>query len=86
MYPLCGVYNTVHNIVFLLGVVLIMVGGSLYAGAKVMPAQSKGQIEGYGMGFILGGVVGAMIAMLAPYIIAIVSGRSGTVIIGVCSS
>lgn len=84
MYPLCGVYNTVHNIVFLLGVVLFILGGALYAGANVMPSASKGQIQGYGMGFILGGVVGVLIAILAPYIIGIVSGQSGASILTAC--
>ena len=42
MYPLCGVYNNVHNIIFLLAIVLVLVGGTLYAGANVMPGASKG--------------------------------------------
>ncbi len=86
MYPLCGVYNNVHNIIFLLAIVLVIMGGALYAGANIMPSASKGAIQGYGMGFILGGVVGVIISILAPYIIGIVSGQSSTSILAVCNS
>ena len=86
MYPLCGVYNNVHNIIFLLAIVLVLVGGTLYAGANVMPSASKGATQGYGIGFILGGVVGVIISILAPYIIGLVSGRSESSILSVCTS
>lgn len=86
MFPLCGVYNNVHNIIFLLAIVLVIMGGALYAGANIMPSASKGAIQGYGMGFILGGVVGVIISILAPYIIGIVSGQSSTSILSVCNS
>ena len=86
MYPLCGVYINVHNIIFLLAIVLVILGGALYAGANVMPSASKGAIQGYGMGFILGGVVGVIISILAPYIIGLVSGQSATSILSVCNS
>jgi hypothetical protein len=85
IFPLCGVYNTVHNVIFLLGIVLVILGGALYAGAHVMPSQSKGTIQGYGMGFILGGIIGVIIAILAPFIIGLVSGRSGNSILTVCN-
>ena len=84
MYPLCGIYTNVHNIIFLLAIVLVILGGALYAGANVMPSASKGAIQGYGMGFILGGVVGVIISILAPYIIGLVSGQSSASILSVC--
>jgi drug/metabolite transporter (DMT)-like permease len=84
MLPLCGIYNTVHGVVFLLGIVLIILGGALYAGANVMPSQSKGPMQGYGMGFVLGGVAGVIIAMLAPYLISLVSGQSSSAILKNC--
>ena len=86
MYPLCGVYNNVHNIIFLLAIVLVLIGGTLYAGSNVMPSASKGAIQGYGMGFIMGGIVGVIISLLAPYIIGLVSGRSASSILTVCTS
>ena len=77
-FPLCGIYGIVHNVVFLLGIVLIILGGALYAGANVMPGQSKGAMQGYGMGFVMGGIIGVIIAMLAPFIISLVSsGQAG---------
>ena len=82
--PLCGIYNTVHSVVFLLGIVLIILGGALYAGAHIMPSQSKGAVQGYGMGFIMGGIIGVIIAVLAPYIIGLVSGQAGSSILQTC--
>jgi hypothetical protein len=46
---ICQVFNTIRNIIFLLGLTLMILGGALYAGANLMPAQSKGGFQGYGM-------------------------------------
>jgi hypothetical protein len=84
--PLCGIYNVIHNIIFLLGIVMMILGGALYAGSHIMPGTTKGTIQGYGMGFILGGVIGVVIAVMAPFIIGMVSNQSGSGIATVCSS
>ena len=82
--PICGIYDIVHNVIFILGLSMMMLGGALYAGSHIMPGQTKGTIQGYGMGFILGGIIGAVIAMMAPFIIGMVSNQSGSTISGTC--
>ncbi len=78
---LCEIFNTVRNIIFLLGLTLMIVGGALYAGANIMPSQSKGGFQGYGMAMIIGGVIGVAIAVAAPFVLNLVvsAGTSGVV-------
>jgi hypothetical protein len=75
---LCTVFNTVRNIIFLLGLTLMILGGALYAGATIMPGQSKGSFQGYGMSMIIGGVIGVAIAVAAPFVLNLVVSAGGT--------
>jgi hypothetical protein len=85
---ICTVFNTVRNIIFLLGLTLMILGGALYAGANIMPSQSKGGFQGYGMSMIIGGVVGVAIAVAAPFILNLLvsSGGSSSVLTGTGSA
>lgn len=92
---ICKIYNTVRNVIFLLGLTLAILGGAIYAAASLMPGSHKGGFQGYGMGMIIGGVIGVAIAVAAPYILTLVvqanpnSILTGTGVAGVnglCSS
>ena len=74
--PLCQIYTAVHEGVFILGLVLMIIGAVMYALAHVMPGQTKGSLQGYGMGLILGGIVGVIIAELAQPILNTIIGGS----------
>jgi hypothetical protein len=74
---LCVVFNTVRNIIFLLGLTLMILGAAIYAGANIMPAQSKGGFQGYGMAMIIGGVVGVAIAIAAPFVLNLLVQSAG---------
>ncbi len=69
---LCNVYNTVRNVIFLLGLALAILGGAVYALGTMMPSSHKGGIQGYGIGMIIGGIVGIAIAVAAPYLLNLV--------------
>ncbi len=69
---ICLVFSTVRNIIFILGLTLLILGGALYAGANLMPSSQKGGFQGYGMAMIIGGVIGVAIAVAAPFILNLV--------------
>ncbi|MGC8694048.1 MAG: hypothetical protein ACP5RI_00280 [Candidatus Micrarchaeia archaeon] len=71
---LLNIYNIVLSAIFLVGLTLMLLGGTLYAAAHIMPGQSKGTIQGYGMGMILGGVIGVILAIMLPYIFTVITG------------
>ncbi len=73
---ICTLYLAVKSVIFILGLVLIILGGAMYAGAHVLPGSTKGSVQGYGMGMILGGVIGVIIAVAAPYILTVITGNS----------
>ncbi len=72
-----SIYQTVSTAIFVIGLMLMILGGALYAGSHLMPGSSKGTMQGYGMGMVLGGVIGIVIAVLAPFILSVLTG--GTV-------
>ncbi|MCL4404503.1 MAG: hypothetical protein M1544_03465 [Candidatus Marsarchaeota archaeon] len=81
---ICPIYIAVNTGVFILGLTLMILGGALYAAAHIMPGSSKGSIQGYGMGMIIGGVIGVIIAELAPYILGLLTSTSSATIKGYC--
>jgi hypothetical protein len=81
---ICPIYIAVNTGIFILGLTLMILGGALYAAAHIMPGQSKGSIQGYGMGMIIGGVIGVIIAELAPYILSLLTSTSSATIRGYC--
>ena len=73
---LMNIYYILNNAIFIVGLVLMLLGGTLYAAAQVMPGQTKGTLQGYGMGLIMGGVIGVIVAELAPYIFNIITNNT----------
>ncbi|MCL5433526.1 MAG: hypothetical protein M1538_00925 [Candidatus Marsarchaeota archaeon] len=82
---ICSVYTIVNSILFILALTIMLIGGTLYAGAHVMPAQSRGIVQGYAMGMIIGGVVAVIIAMVAPWVLSIVTNVPISQITTVCT-
>ena len=69
-------YSTIDTAIFIIGLVLMLLGGAMYAGSHMMPGQSKGTMQGYGMGMVLGGVIGVVIAVVAPFLFSAISGQN----------
>jgi len=74
---ICNVFNTIKDAIFILGLALMVLGGAVYAGANLMPSQSRGGFQGYGMAMVIGGVIGVAIAVAAPFILNTILGASG---------
>ena len=72
----CQLYNTIHTVILFLGLALIILGAALYAGSHVLPGNLKSNAQGYGMGMIVGGVVGVILALSAPFILQVITGNS----------
>ncbi|MGC8648773.1 MAG: hypothetical protein ACP5UN_00950 [Candidatus Micrarchaeia archaeon] len=81
-----NIYYIVNEAIFIVGLTLMLLGGALYAGAHIMPGQSKGVLQGYGMGMILGGVIGVILAQMAPYIFNIITGNTINAYTSGCST
>lgn len=75
---ICNIFNTIKNVIFILGLTLMVLGGAIYAGANLMPSQSRGAFQGYGMAMVVGGIIGVAIAVAAPFILNTVVGASGS--------
>ncbi len=83
---LCAFYSTIMNVIFILAVLLMVLGGALYAGSTIMPAQLKGQLQGYAYGMLMGGVVGLVIVLAGPRILTMIVRNSSKVSSTGCTS
>lgn len=81
---ICSVYFIVNDAVFILALTLMVLGGAIYSGGQLMPGSSRGQIQAYAMGLVFGGTVGAIIAMLAPWLLGQIFGTSASSISTFC--
>jgi hypothetical protein len=84
--PICTIYSAVQEVVFVLGLTLLVLGAALYAGGNIAPGDVKGKIQGYGLGMIMGGIVGVILSIIAPWILSMISsGATSTQnVIGIC--
>lgn len=82
LVQLISAYNVVQTGIFVVGLLLMLIGGALYAASHILPGQTKGTLQGYAMGMIMGGVAGVIIAILAPYIFQVITGTPASTYIG----
>ncbi len=77
---LCVLVGDVRGVIGVLALVLFIIGGVLYAVAHFLPTagQIKGNLQGWSMGMVLGGIIGIILVLLAPYVVSLVVGFGGT--------
>lgn len=68
---LCSVISTVSFVLTILALMLFVLGGTLYAFAHFLPATGnfRGNMQGWGMGMLMGGIISLILYILAPFII-----------------
>ncbi|MEM3791501.1 MAG: hypothetical protein QXL16_02120 [Candidatus Micrarchaeaceae archaeon] len=69
---LCSIVADVRLTVGILAIVLFVIGGILYAASHFMPASGniRSGFQGWGMAMILGGIIGLILVIIAPFIVA----------------
>ncbi len=75
----CGLiatYNDAESIIFVLGLMLMVLGGALYGAGTFLDVRSRAIVQSYGVGMVIGGLIGIAIAVLAPYILYAITGYS----------
>jgi hypothetical protein len=72
---LCYVYSVVHNDIFLLCIFLLILGAVTYSLGHLMPGSHKSTFQNYGIGMIIGALIGIAIAVLALYALKFAAGK-----------
>jgi hypothetical protein len=81
---LCTVYSTINDVIFLLGLILVIVGAILYESSSIFPSQQRGSLQGYAMGMVLGGIIGIAIAAVSVYAVSQIANIPITNLLGAC--
>lgn len=78
---LCNVVNTVRTVVGIFALVLFVVGGVLYAAAHFLPAAGnlRSGLQGWSLGMIMGGIIGLILVLAAPWIVSTVAGFGSSI-------
>jgi hypothetical protein len=70
---LCNIIVGVRTVIGVIALVMFLLGGILYAVGHFMPAAGnvKASMQGWAMGMILGGVIGVILVLVAPFLVGI---------------
>lgn len=68
---LCGIIQTISQIIGILALFMFILGGTTYAFAHLLPAAGniKGAAQGWGMSVLMGGIIMILLYTLAPFIV-----------------
>ncbi len=78
----CGIVNDIRDVVGIFALAMFLIGAILYAGGNFMPTAGnlKSSTQGWAMGMIIGGVIGIVLVLIAPFILStIISFSSGSI-------
>ncbi len=81
---LCSVVATVSDILSILALMMFILGGTLYAFAHVLPATGniRANLQGWGMGMLMGGIISLILYIIAPYIVDKLMGINQSTTVG----
>ncbi len=82
---LCTIFAQIEAILAVLSITLLLLGAVLYELGQLLPAQARGTIQGYAMGMILGGLVGAGLAAFSYVVVSITVYGQLTNLLAACS-
>ncbi len=70
---LCNIIVGVRTVIGVIALVMFLLGGILYAVGHFMPSAGnvKSNMQGWAMGMILGGVVGVILVLVAPFLVGL---------------
>ncbi len=76
---LCSIVTSFRTVIGVLALLLFIAGGTMYAGAHMLPAAGnlRGNLQGWSLGMIMGGIVGIILVLIAPYILNMIIGIGG---------
>ncbi len=80
----CGVYGAINDSLFIFALLMMLLGAVLYSGSTLLPGAGRGPIQSYGTGFIMVGVIAALIAVIGVYALSSVNQTSLVNAISLC--
>jgi hypothetical protein len=73
---LCGFKILVMGILPTLALILFLFAGLAYAAGQAFGAETKAKAQGWAMSLLIGGIIGIVLAVLAPLLVSIFIGMS----------
>ena len=76
---LCSIVSDIQAIVGILALAMFIIGGVMYAVAHFLPAGGnyRSNVQGWGVMLMMGGIIGLIFVIIAPYIVGLVTGIGG---------
>lgn len=80
----CFIYGQINSVLLILTLTLLILGAILYTGSHTLPPQQRGTVQGYAMGMLIAGVVGAILSASSISIISLATNTPSGYILVAC--
>ena len=73
---LCAFQTLVYTILPTLALIMFLFAGLAYASGQVFGAEMRAKAQGWAMSLLVGGIIGIVLAVLAPILVTVFVGMS----------
>ena len=74
---LCNIRNLITGIIPTIALIMFLLAGLAYAAGQTFGAEMKAKAQGWAMSLLVGGIVGILIAVVAPFLVNVFIGMGG---------
>jgi len=74
---LCDIQNLIKGVLPTLALIMFFLAAVAYAAGQAFGAEMKAKAQGWAMSLIVGGMVGIILAVIAPFIVNVFAGMMG---------
>ena len=74
---LCRVRTMIQQIIPTVALILILLAGLVYAAGQTFGAEMKAKAQGWAMSLLVGGIMGLVLAALAPFLVDVFASMGG---------
>jgi len=73
---LCGINSMIKAILPTIALAMFLLAGLAYAAGQAFGAETKGRAQNWAMSLLVGGIIGLVLAILAPTIVGFFAGTA----------
>jgi len=74
---LCNIKSLINAIIPTVALIMFLLAGLIYAAGQTFGAEMKAKSQGWAMSLLVGGIIGIVIAVMAPWLVNLFIGMQG---------
>lgn len=81
---LCNIKNLIVGIIPTIALIMFLLAGLVYAAGQTFGAEMKAKAQGWAMSLLVGGIIGMVLAVIAPLLVNTFMNMGGGMYGGTC--